>query len=463
LLEQNYRSTQTVLDAARAVIDRNPNRTPKALFSDRGRGDKIIIYEATDDYAEAAYVVDTIAQAIGARQAQPGDFAIMYRTNAQSRLLEEAFLRSGIAYRLVGAQRFYGRREVKDIISYLRLVYNSDDEASLGRIINVPPRGVGDKTMVALQLRAQQTKQGVGQILIDLANGPDSPHWQAFSGRGATVLADFASQWVEWNSIKDSLSLPALFDRILEDIDYHQYIDDQSEEGQDRWGNVLELRRIAVEYEERGMVDFLENIALVSDQDTLPEAVDAPTLLTLHAAKGLEFPQVMIVGLDDGLLPHSRSRDDPEQMAEERRLFYVGLTRAKDRLYLVRAERRGTFGTYEDTIPSSFLADLPDELLSERSERRRSSGFRQRREESASWQTREYRSPVQSPYAPARQAAPVLTPRYASTMRVRHVIWGEGEVLESRLEDGDETVDVSFDSVGFKRLVASLANLTIVK
>jgi DNA helicase-2/ATP-dependent DNA helicase PcrA len=480
LLEQNYRSTQTVLDAARAVIDRNPNRTPKALFSDRGRGDKIILYEGTDDYAEAAYVVDTIAQAIGARQAQPGDFAIMYRTNAQSRLLEEAFLRAGIAYRLVGAQRFYGRREVKDIISYLRLVYNPDDEASLDRVINVPPRGIGDKTMVALQLRAQQTKQSVGQILIDLANGPDSPHWQAFSGHGAAVLADFAAQLVEWHGIQDSLSLPGLFDRILEDIGYHQYIDDQSEEGHplrapegagDRWGNVLELRRIAVEYEERGMVDFLENIALVSDQDTLPEAASAPTLLTLHAAKGLEFPQVMIVGLDDGLLPHSRSRDDPEQMAEERRLFYVGLTRAKDRLYLVRAERRGTFGTYEDTIPSSFLADLPDELLSERRERRRSSGFRQRRDENAAWQTREYRSPVPSLYAPARQApsgtrssaAPVLTPRYASNMRVRHVVWGEGWVLESRIEDGDETVDVSFDSVGFKRLVASLANLTIVK
>ncbi len=173
LLEQNYRSTQTVLDAARAVIDRNPNRTPKALFSDRGRGDKITLYEASDDYAEAAYVVDTIAQAIGARRAQPGDFAIMYRTNAQSRLLEEAFLRSGMAYRLVGAQRFYGRREVKDVISYLRLVYNPDDEASLGRIINVPPRGIGDKTMIALQLRAQQTQQSVGQILIDLVNGPE--------------------------------------------------------------------------------------------------------------------------------------------------------------------------------------------------------------------------------------------------------------------------------------------------
>ena len=230
---------------------------------------------------------------------------------------------------------------------------------------------------------------------------------------------------------------------------------------------MTELRRIAVEYEERGLVDFLENIALVSDQDTVPEATSAPTLLTLHAAKGLEFPQVIIVGLDDGLLPHSRSRDDPEEMAEERRLFYVGMTRAKDRLYLVRAERRGTRGTYEDTLPSSFLADLPEELLSEK---RRRAGFRQYREESP-WQSRNggwqnqgthgFSGPAYPADLPA--ASPAVQPRYASNMRVRHVIWGEGWVLESRIEDGDETVDVSFDTVGFKRLVASLANLTIVE
>ena len=465
LLEQNYRSTQTVLNAARAVIDRNGNRTRKELFSDRGTGDKIVLYEASDDYAEAAFVVDTIAQAVGSGRSKAGDYAIMYRTNAQSRLLEEAFLRSGMPYRLVGAQRFYGRREVKDVISYLRLVHNPDDEVSLGRIINVPPRGIGDKTLVALQLVAQKTQQSAGQVLTELAtNGPDSPQWKAFSGRGAVPLADFGSQLMEWQAIRDSTSLPEMFDRVMADVGYHQYIDDQSEEGLDRWANVVELRRIAVEYEERGLVDFLENIALVSDQDTVPEAASAPTLLTLHAAKGLEFPQVMIVGLDEGLLPHSRSRDDPEEMAEERRLFYVGLTRAKDRLYLVRAERRGTRGSYEDTLPSSFLADLPEELLSER---RRYSSYREGsswRDRGNSWQRQSSHSPGGSSYASNSQsAASTLQPRYTSNMRVRHVIWGEGWVLESRLEDGDETVDVAFDSVGFKRLVASLANLTVVE
>ncbi len=432
LLEQNYRSTQNVLNAARAVIDQNTNRTPKDLFSKRGAGDKIVLYEASDDYAEATFVVDTIAQSIGAGKAQPGDFAIMYRTNAQSRLLEEAFLRAGLAYRLVGAQRFYGRREVKDAIAYLRLVHNPDDEASLGRIINVPPRGIGDKTMVALRLAARQTRQSAGQVLLEHAvQGSDSTQWQAFSGRGAAVLADFGSQLTEWQTIKDTLTLPALFDRIMDDIGYQQYISDQSEESRplrasdgaaDRWGNVQELRRIAVEYDERGLVDFLENLALVSDQDTLPETTSAPTLLTLHAAKGLEFSQVMITGLDEGLLPHSRARDDAEEMAEERRLFYVGLTRAKDCLYLIRAERRGARGVYENTEPSSFLDDLPDDLLSER---HRFSGYRSRRDESSwkseghTWQGKNGgRQDRSSSYPPSRQVpAPVQAALYLQYAR----------------------------------------------
>src|SRR5450759_4327612 len=383
LLEQNYRSTQTVLDAARAVIDHNPNRTPKHLFSDRGTGDKIVLYEAIDDHAEAAYVVDTIAQAIGSRQRQGGDFAIMYRTNAQSRLLEEAFLHSGLPYRLVGAQRFYGRREVKDAIAYLRLIHNTDDEVSLGRVINLPPRGIGDKTLLTLQLRSRQVNLSPGKILLDLAKGSDSPHWETFSGRGAIVLNDFSQMLQTWVTKKDELTLPMLFDQLMEDIGYHQYIDDQSEEGQDRWANVLELRRIAFEYEERGLVEFLENVALISDQDTVPETTSAPTLLTLHAAKGLEFPRVFIIGMDEGLLPHSRARDDPEEMAEERRLFYVGITRAKDQVYLVRAERRATFGSYEEAIPSSFLSDLPEALIQGK---RRPAGRQYRTSTYSSWQ-----------------------------------------------------------------------------
>ncbi|HPH97655.1 MAG TPA: UvrD-helicase domain-containing protein [Anaerolineaceae bacterium] len=473
LLEQNYRSSQTVLDAARAVIDNNDHRTPKALFSDRGAGEKIKLYEAEDDQLEAAFVVDTISQALASRRAQGGDFAVMYRTNAQSRLLEEAFLRSNLAYRLVGAQRFYGRREVKDVISYLRLVQNPNDEISLARVINVPPRGVGDKTLLTLQQRANALNQQVGQVLLDLVKGDKSEHWSLFPRRSAVALADFASRLAGWQADKDRMSLADLFDRILEQVGYKEYIDDQSEEGEDRWGNVEELRRLAVECEE--MTAFLERVALVSDQDTLPEDASVPTLLTLHAAKGLEFPEVFILGLDQGLLPHSRSKDDPEEMAEERRLFYVGLTRAQRKLYLVRARRRGYHGRYEETVESPFLSEIPENLYSEK--RKRSRGYRYEAlddDGSASWGYRErssssYRSTYSSGTAratspaPKPRSAPVVQARYACNQRVRHPMYGEGWVMESRVEDGDETVDVSFDSVGFKRLVASLANLEIIE
>ncbi|MGD0708442.1 MAG: UvrD-helicase domain-containing protein, partial [Anaerolineaceae bacterium] len=363
LLEQNYRSTQTVLDAARAVIDRNTQRTPKHLFSDRGAGERIILYEAIDDHAEAAYVVDTIQQALSAHKAKGSDFAIMYRTNAQSRLLEEAFLRAAMPYRLVGAQRFYGRREVKDVIAYLRLVSNPSDEISLGRVINVPPRGIGDKTVLGLQLAARQAKVTPGDVLLDLGEkGEKSNFWLAFNGRGANLLADVGNLLVDWQKLREG-PLPTLFDAIIDSTGYESYINDGTDEGKDRWDNVMELRRLAFEYAERGLVAFLENLALVSDQDTLPEKADAPTLLTLHAAKGLEFSQVFITGMDEGLLPHSRSRDDPEEMAEERRLFYVGITRAKNQLYLVRADQRSTFGSFEYSVPSRFLDDIPKEMI----------------------------------------------------------------------------------------------------
>ncbi len=456
LLEQNYRSTQTVLNAARAVIDRNRHRTPKHLFSDRGDGNRIVIHEAVDDHAEAAFVVDSIRQMLDAGVARGGDFAVMYRTNAQSRLVEEAFLHSGLPYRLVGAQRFYGRREVKDIIAYLRLVQNPDDEISLQRVINVPPRGIGDKTLIALQMAAHQANSTPGRLLLDLGrNGEDSPHWKTFSGRGAIVLADFGGLLASWQQARDDQPLPGLFDRVVSEIGYQSHLDDGSEEGRERWENVLELRRLAFEYAERGLVPFLENLALVSDQDTIPEQTEAPTLLTLHAAKGLEFTQVFIIGLDEGLLPHSRSLDDPEELAEERRLFYVGITRARDRLYLVRAEQRSSYGSFQDQIPSTFLRDIPDNLVQHQGQRRL-----QRRESMRTWNE----PSSTGRWAPAQpQQAPLRQPRFHINQRVRHSAWGEGLVVQSKIaEDGEETVDVFFESVGFKRLLASMANLEII-
>jgi DNA helicase II / ATP-dependent DNA helicase PcrA len=461
LLEQNYRSTQNVLDAARAVIDRNQYRTPKKLFSERGAGDKIILYEAVDDHAEASYVVDTIQGLTSGGKGRGGDIAVMYRTNAQSRLLEEAFLRSGMAYRLVGAQRFYGRREVKDMIAYLRMVQNPADEVSLGRVINVPPRGIGGKTLDNLLATARVANTSAGEVLIDLATkGPDSAYAKSFSGRSATLLADFGSRLVAWQEAGASLALPALFDRIAGDIGYREYIEDASEEGQDRWGNVEELRRLAYEYQEKGLTAFLENLALVSDQDTIPERSDSPTLLTLHAAKGLEFSIVIIIGLDEGLLPHSRSRDDPEEMAEERRLFYVGLTRAKNNLYLVRAERRSTFGSFEASESSRFLDDIPAALI-----RHMGGNYKERRAASSSWeQPARWEGTRLAPPggAPSFSSSKKIERRFKPAMHVRHPVWGEGIVLDSAIRDGEEEVDVHFVTVGFKRLLASLAKLELV-
>ena len=459
LLEQNYRSRQTILDAAMSVIDRAPHRRKKKLFTERGAGEKIFFYEAPDDYSEASFVVDSIAQLVASGDFEPGECAVMYRTNAQSRLLEEAFLQARLPYKLVGAQRFYGRREVKDMISFLRLVHNVADEASLDRIINVPPRGIGEKTLTTLHMVARQHDISPGAILLDLAHGSDSPYWSSFTGRAAIPLADFGGTFAGWISAAPALTVSELFDRIITDLNYKAYIDDESDtlrtrasasEGEDRWQNVQELRRLAIEYSTRTLEEFLENVALVSDQDTLKENINAPTLLTLHAAKGLEFGAVFLVGLDDGIVPHSRSFDEPEGMEEERRLFYVGITRAKDRLYLVRAVQRGGRGFSEETFPSRFLDDIPADLLVGKS--RTGRGFKNRAPESM-WNAASSR---------ISQAAPVMESKFRAGTRVKHNSWGDGIVLDSRIQDDDEIVDVVFESVGIKRLSASLANLKVI-
>ncbi len=252
-----------------------------------------------------------------------------------------------------------------------------------------------------------------------------------------------------WRAEATRATVSETFDRIVADINYREFLDDGTDEGAERWENVQELRRLTLEYSTRTMDEFLQDVALISDQDTLTEGKNAPTLLTLHAAKGLEFGVVFIVGLDDGILPHSRSFDEPEAMDEERRLFYVGITRAKDRLYLLRALRRGGRGFAEDTLASRYLDDIPAELLSGKSRTGRS--FRESQSEATpAW--------LRSEPKPATSQT-----QFRAGMRIKHPIWGEGIVLNARLQDGDETVDAVFESVGIKRMVASLANIKIVK
>ena len=460
LLEQNYRSTQKILDGAVAVINENTNRTKKQLFSDRGSGEAIVIKEADDDRAEAEYVVDTIFRQVQLGLARESDFAIMYRTNAQSRLLEEAFRRANMPYRLVGAQRFYGRREVKDMIAFLRLTYNPRDVVSLERVINVPPRGVGSVTIQQLNEVARRAEMSSGEVLLALNTEKGAPFVDALA-RSAQRLLPFGKMLRSWREDLNQVSLTTLFDEIVLDTGYEDFIKDESDEEQDRWGNVMELRQVLLEYEDRGgLGEFLEAMALVADQDTLPESLDAPTLLTLHAAKGLEFPQVFIIGLDEQYLPHIRSMDDPEEMAEERRLFYVGMTRAKNRLYLSRAHRRRSpYGSYEPMVPSRFLEDLPENLTR--------GHFTRSYDQVKTYDRQEYQ--WDTTYGPPRrgqkkpQPPKAVTQRFYPEMQVLHPTYGKGVVRKSILEYGDETVEVYFEGLGLKALVASMSSLEILE
>jgi len=456
LLERNYRSSQNILDAAQAVINQNTARTPKKLFSKRGSGNLITLNDAVDDHAEAAYVVGDITDRISSGESR-GSFAIMYRTNAQSRLFEDAFLRSGLPYRLVGAQRFYGRREVKNMVAFLRLIHNPFDTISLNRTINLPPRGIGNKTLIDLNLVAQENNVFPIDILLSLGEkGQASPFWVLFSPRGAAVLTDFSKMLFNWRKFIQNHSLPELFNQVIKDIGYKAYIDDGTDIGEGRWENVLELRQLTYEFENQEMTEFLERIALVTDQDTIPDAPNAPTLLTLHAAKGLEFSTVYIVGLDEGLLPHNRSFEDPEEMAEERRLFYVGITRAKNDLILVRAGQRSNFGRYEYTMPSRFLDDIPEKLIKQEGIRlgvRRVKPLSQPRWTSV--------VSLVGNNEPAPKEPKELV--YKAGMRIIHSAWGDGMVIETRAMGNDETVTVMFETVGLKRLAASIAKLEIVK
>jgi ATP-dependent DNA helicase UvrD/PcrA len=457
LLEENYRSTQNILDAAMSVIRRNARRVDKQLFTQRGAGPAITLHEAYNEDDEALYVVDTIATLTaegGSSGVKPGDCAVMYRTNAQSRALEEAFLRANLPYKLVGAQRFYGRREVKDALSYLRLVSNPSDGVSLARILNVPARGLGERSADGLFALAAGEGRPAGELLLDLGrDGQASPLAAAFRGRVLTSLIHFGRMLGAWREQREHSTPAALAQRVLEDAGYHAHIDDGTEEGAQRWENVEELIAVAREFDALPLERFLEEVALVSDQDTLSESADAPTLLTLHAAKGLEFPVVFIIGLDEGVLPHQRSLDDPEALAEERRLCYVGITRAKDRLFLVRAFRRSSYGAGGVCDPSRFLRDLPPHLLAQTATAEPQAS-RWGRPERAAWE-----------WQPARRSPAETSPpaaRYEAGMRVTHALFGEGMVLESRLRGEDEEVIVMFEQSGLKRLDGQTAPLTVL-
>ena len=444
-LDQNYRSTQTILDAAMAVIKRNPNRRHINLFTEKGPGPRIVQRELYNAEEEAQYVIDTIAEMARLKAAEPGEVAVMYRTNAQSRALEDAFVRAGQPYRLVGATRFYGRKEIKDALAYLRIVNNPADSVSLRRVINVPTRGIGDKSIATVEEYARSSNLSMFEVLT---RGD-------MSGRAAKALADFGGLWKSWVALKDELNVARLFDQIMKSSGYREWMRDGTDEGEDRWANVSELRNVAAEAGDTPLQDFLNDVALVSETDNVEDNPNAPTLLTLHAAKGLEYKVVFITGLEDGILPHSRTFEKPEDMAEERRLFYVGITRAKERLYLLRAFRRGLYGPSDATEASRFLRDLPEALVD--GKKKTAADLKA---ETTTWSGNPARWDTGTP------GKPVETTRTANVGttfkpgdRVVHAKFGPGLVLRSMKQRDDEEVEVFFEGHGGKRLSAALSGL----
>ncbi len=460
LLEQNYRSTQNILDAARHVIARNTWRTEKRLWTKKAKGLPVTIFEAYDEQEEAEFIVREVENLVAQGACRLRDCAVMYRTNAQSRVLEDAFMRHGLPYKLVGATRFYERREIKDVLAYLRLIHNPYDDISLRRVLNVPPRGIGARTQERLENQAQfhgvplytalqlikEEEQAAAPSQEDGSSASEATDAASvFDSRSSRALLAFLQMLDVWMTNRAQMTVLEHLDQVLADSGYADHVRDGTEEGEERWENIQELRTVAQEYQrfepEIALGAFLESVALVSDVDNLRDEVDAATLLTLHTAKGLEFEAVFVAGLEEGILPHSRSMDEPEEMEEERRLCYVGMTRAKSRLYLIHTFRRTRFGNPSLSEPSRFLRDIPGDLI-------KGTGGRA----PARRQTRG--KPAASRPSAGRTGA------FAPGDRVQHPQFGEGIVVSSQARDGDEEVIVAFvGRAGIKRLMASFAGL----
>jgi ATP-dependent DNA helicase UvrD/PcrA len=362
VLEQNYRSTQTILNAANAVIERNRMRKPKNLWSDQGSGDPITRYHADNEQDEAMFVAREIERMREEDERHYGDVAIFYRTNAQSRVIEEVFTRFGIPYRVVGSLRFYDRKEIKDALGFLRLSVNPSDEVSLKRVINVPKRGIGDQTVAAVERFAR----GEG---ISLSEAADRADEMGLGARARSAVGDFGSIMRVLREMADRGAEPAeVLGRALESSGYLVDLEaERTVESLGRIENLKELVGVAEVYgrenPEAGVRGFLEQVALVSDADEVVEDEGAVTIMTLHIAKGLEFPVVFITGLEEGVFPHMRSLTDPDQLEEERRLCYVGITRAKERLILTHAWSRSLWGGSNYNPPSRFLHEVPEDLI----------------------------------------------------------------------------------------------------
>ena len=444
LLEQNYRSTQNILSAANAVITNNASRKAKNLWTDSGAGSAIITYEADDERDEAEFVLSEIRNLQSEGVSQPGQTAIFYRTNNQSRPFEEVFMRAAIPYKVVGGVRFYERKEVRDLLAYLRVLANPYDEISLRRIINVPKRGIGDKAIASLDA----LNLPLWDALFKSDQAPD------LTSRAISAIDQFANLMATLRTMVESGFKPSVIaESVIDQTGLGAELSDSTDpQDEGRLENIEELVAVAQEYEEDesrlegdeieeiSLIGFLERVSLVADSDQIPDGEDhggAVTLMTLHTAKGLEFPTVFLTGLEEGVFPHSRSLGDPNEIEEERRLAYVGLTRARERLYLTRASTRFMFGTPTYNAPSRFFSEIPEEL-------------------------REMRAAATKPMvksAPAVRSTGkrVISLELAVGDRVLHQTFGMGQVRSISGEGERAEATIDFGSYGERRLLLRYA------
>jgi len=460
-LEQNYRSTQAILDAANSVIDNNTGRKPKRLWSDNGTGEAITYYKAIDERDEARFVVERIQELRHRENIKLGNVCVLYRTNTQSRVFEEMFIKSGFGYTVVGGTKFYDRKEIKDIIAYLRVIFNPNDSLSLLRIINVPRRGIGDATLAKLQAYAEENNMNLFEAVTNSGEVP------GLSSRFVNKLEELSSTIFELMGEANSGEVPVkqLIDDVMNKTGYLEELQNsKSAQDQSRAENLMELLSVAEDFakgeEEDNLENFLGRVALVSDIDDAELGEDAVTLMTLHSAKGLEFPVVFLVGMEEGIFPHARTLMDEEEIEEERRLCYVGITRAERNLYLSHARMRTIFGHTVSYPPSRFLREVPRNLIHEfkrpqaqqRTVVQQATPQREKRTTNANW----FLQPKSS-FMPKETAGNSTS--FVAGDKVSHAKWGVGTVVSVvNTADGQE-VKVAFAGAGIRSLLTKYAVL----
>ena len=453
-LEQNYRSTKTILHAANAVIDNNESRPKKTLWTENPAGNKIIHYQAQTEHDEADYIAGVIYNRHEISHEPYGDMAILFRTNAQSRVLEEKLMRYAIPYTMVGGTKFYDRKEIKDVLAYLRLLYNPEDSLSLTRIINVPKRNIGATTMEHVAAYAEE--QGIS-LFEALSSTDEIP----VTKRAKASLENFAAMIFDILNDIEGKDVLSLIETVIKQTGYGEMLDKEAEhdpQGESRKENVGEFLSVAKDYmdsnPEGNLQDFLENVALVSDVDDFESSDSKVTLMTLHAAKGLEFPVVFLTGLDEGLFPHSRTLLDPSQVEEERRLAYVGITRAERQLYVTNATTRTMYGRISAYMPSRFLAEIPPQLMEDY---HRKSVMPQSRTTAVPGKQRV--SILTKPVASSLPKKHAVTDTFAKGDKVRHKIWGIGTVLDVIGEGPNMQMKIQFPTKGVRQVVVKYAPL----